>query len=133
MRPFTLTFISIAGISVSAYAVTGSAVNCHAGPGTSFAVEKSYSQSEDVNIVCQTDGNSFNGSSVWDKTSGGCYVADYYVKTGSNGYIMSKCGGGSCAAPDSNKETVDLIAEFEGFVPTICERSKQDRVLLDSS
>ncbi|KAJ2073165.1 hypothetical protein GGI16_008894, partial [Coemansia sp. S142-1] len=49
------------------------------------------------------------GNSLWDKTTHGCYVADYYVKTGSTGYVSGKCssggspptppGGGGAAGP----------------------------------
>ncbi|KAJ1786894.1 hypothetical protein LPJ59_005836, partial [Coemansia sp. RSA 2399] len=48
-----------------------------------------------------TSGTNINGNTLWDKTTAGCYVSDYYLKTGSNGYVTSKCstggstGGGS--------------------------------------
>ena len=107
----------------SAYAITGDNVNCRSGPGTSYAVKKVYKKGTDVKISCQTTGTNINGNNLWDKTSDGCYVSDYYVKTGSNGYVTSKCsssGGSTCAAPKSNQATVDLIAEFEGFRANIC-------------
>lgn len=110
--------------TAAAFPITGTTVNCRSGPGTSYAVKKSYAKGHDVTITCQTGGTSVNGNSIWDKTSDGCYVADYYVKTGSSGYVKPKCssgGGGSCKAPKSNAATVDLIAEFEGFVPNVCE------------
>ncbi|ELR04939.1 hypothetical protein GMDG_00197 [Pseudogymnoascus destructans 20631-21] len=84
---------------------------------------KSYAKGHDVTITCQTGGTSVSGNSIWDKTSDGCYVADYYVKTGSSGYVKPKCssggGGGSCSATKSNAASVDLIAEFEGFVAKV--------------
>ncbi len=121
MRLPIFTLVAVAGISASAYPVIGSVATCHSGPGTSFAITKTYIQNEDVSIVCQTEGANVEGSCIWDKTSDGCYVSDYHVKTGSTGYIMAKCESGSCAAPNSNQATVDLIAEFEGFVPTVCK------------
>jgi lysozyme len=100
----------------SAYLITGDGVNCRSGPGTSYAVKKSYAKGTDVTITCQTAGTTVSGNSIWDKTSDGCYVADYYVKTGSSGYVTKKCGGTStCVAPKSNAATVDLIAKSEGF------------------
>jgi uncharacterized protein YraI len=120
MRFTTFTFVTISGTVASAYPITGSTVNCRSGPGTSFAVKRTYNEGDDVKIDCQTEGTNVNGNSIWDKTSDGCYVTDYYVKTGTNGYVTDKCEGGVCAAPDSNQATVDLIAEFEGFVPNIC-------------
>ncbi|KAK4195900.1 lysozyme-like domain-containing protein [Triangularia verruculosa] len=101
----------------SAYLITGSTVNCRTGPGTSYAVKKTYTEGQDVSITCQTPGTAVNGNSIWDKTTDGCYVADYYVKTGTNGYVTTKCT--VCSAPKSNQATVDLIAEFEGFVANI--------------
>jgi lysozyme len=100
----------------SAYVITGDTVNCRSGPGTSYAVKKTYAKGHDVTISCQTAGTTVSGNSIWDKTSDGCYVADYYVKTGVNGYVTKKCGSTStCVAPKSNSATVDLIAKSEGF------------------
>ncbi|KAK0701198.1 CHAP domain-containing protein, partial [Apiosordaria backusii] len=49
----------------------------------------------DVTIACQTAGTSVNGNSIWDKTQHRCFVADYYVRTGTNGYVTKKCGSDS--------------------------------------
>ncbi|KAH6848160.1 lysozyme-like domain-containing protein [Chaetomium sp. MPI-CAGE-AT-0009] len=110
-----LVFATLAASAI-AYPITGDSVNCRSGPGTNYAVKKSYNKGFDVKISCQTTGTSVNGNSIWDKTQDGCYVADYYVKTGTSGYVTKKCGGTStCAAPKSNSDTVDLIAKSEGF------------------
>ncbi|KAL2197070.1 glycoside hydrolase family 24 protein [Corynascus similis CBS 632.67] len=100
-----------------AYPVTADGgLTCRSGPGTSYAAKKTYPKGYDIKISCQTAGTSVNGNNIWDKTQDGCYVADYYVKTGVNGYVTKKCGGGStCAAPRSNAATVDLVAKSEGF------------------
>ncbi|KAJ2393076.1 hypothetical protein H4S02_000426 [Coemansia sp. RSA 2611] len=106
----------------ASYPITGNTVNCRSGPGTSYGVKKSYKKGQNVSITCQTSGTSVNGNSIWDKTSDGCYVADYYVKTGKNGYVTSKCGGGSSGgSSDShckkvNAAGINLIAQWEGFV-----------------
>ncbi|KAJ1737720.1 hypothetical protein LPJ78_005926 [Coemansia sp. RSA 989] len=106
------------------YPVTANALSCRSGPGTSYAVKRTYAKGHQVSISCQTSGTSVNGNSIWDKTSDGCYVADYYVKTGVNGYVTSKCGGSSGGGGGSsgsyckklNSAGVNLIAQWEGFV-----------------
>ncbi|KAK3986785.1 lysozyme-like domain-containing protein [Cladorrhinum sp. PSN332] len=103
----------------SAYLIKGDIVNCRSGPGTSHSVKMTYKKGQDVKLTCQTPGEVINGVKLWDKTTDGCYVSDYYVKTGTDGYVVGKCGGSgsgsSCTAPKSNQATVDLITEFEGF------------------
>ncbi|KAK4136869.1 CHAP-domain-containing protein [Trichocladium antarcticum] len=100
---FAAFFQAVAFSGVEAYPVTGNGVNCRTGPGTSFAVTKVYAKGTDVQITCQTEGTSVNGNSIWDKTTDGCYVADYYIKTGTNGYVTTKCpssgGGGGIPGP----------------------------------
>jgi hypothetical protein len=121
MQLLALAALASALAPASAYLITGDTVNCRTGPGTNYGVKKTYSKGTDVKITCQTSGTNVEGNSIWDKTSDGCYVADYYVKTGSNGYVTDKCGGTStCVVPKSNQATVDLIAEFEGFVDHVC-------------
>lgn len=87
-----LTFAAIAPL-VSAYPITGDGVNCRSGPGTSHSIVKSYKKGLDVAITCQTDGTDVNGNNIWDKTADGCYIADYYIKTGSSSYVTKKCDG----------------------------------------
>ncbi|KAK4235774.1 lysozyme-like domain-containing protein [Achaetomium macrosporum] len=120
MKVVAIAALASALAPASAYLITGDDVNCRSGPGTSYAVKKTYAKGTDVKISCQTAGTTVNGNSIWDKTSDGCYVSDYYVKTGSNGYVTGKCEGTStCVAPKSNQATVDLIAASEGFVPNV--------------
>ena len=109
-------------------------VNCRSGPGTSFDVQKTYPKGQDVSVTCQAPGTNVNGDTLWDKTTDGCYVADWYVHTGTSNYVTAKCddssgssggsggsgGSGSCGAPHSNQATIDLIAGFEGFVSQVC-------------
>lgn len=84
--------LTAAVTTVSAYPITGDDVNCRSGPGTSYASVKTYKRGQDVKISCQTPGTEVFGNSIWDKTSDNCYVSDYYVKTGSSGYVTTKCG-----------------------------------------
>ncbi|KAH7146981.1 lysozyme-like domain-containing protein [Dactylonectria estremocensis] len=118
MKWTAFTISVLAAPFANAYPITGDDVKCRAGPGTSYAVKKTLKKGTDVKITCQTEGTTISGNSIWDKISDGCYVSDYYVKTGSNGFVTKKCGGG-CSSPKSNQATVDLIGEFEGFVPHI--------------
>lgn len=98
----------LSGASAVTYPISGDSVNCRSGPGTSYAVKQSYAKGHKVALSCQTTGTNVNGNNIWDKTSDGCYVADYYVKTGVNGYVTAKCAGtpkppsGSIPGPVTN-------------------------------
>ncbi|KAJ2040534.1 hypothetical protein H4S04_007894 [Coemansia sp. S16] len=75
-------------------------VNCRSSPSTSGSVVRTYKANDDVSLTCQISGENIKGNSLWDKTTHGCYVADYYVKTGSTGYVSGKCSsGGSPPTP----------------------------------
>lgn len=77
--------------ATNAYPVTANSLSCRSGPGTGYTVRKIYRKGTDLKITCQTAGTSVNGNNIWDRTQGGCYVADYYVKTGTNGYVTRRC------------------------------------------
>jgi uncharacterized protein YraI len=64
---------------VNGYPIKADSVNCRSGPGTNFPVVKSYNLNDDVTLSCQAPGTNINGDELWDKTSDGCYVADWYV------------------------------------------------------
>ncbi|EFY87702.1 hypothetical protein J3459_008626 [Metarhizium acridum] len=86
----------------SAYPITGTTVNCRSGPSTSDKIIKSYNKNDDVKISCQTTGESINGNPIWDKTTDDCYVADYYVKTGSSGMVTKDCDPGKPGSSETN-------------------------------
>jgi hypothetical protein len=45
-----------------------------------------------ITVVCQAFGEqNYGGSRIWDKTSDGLWVPDYYVKTGSSSIILNRC------------------------------------------
>jgi hypothetical protein len=97
---------------VSAYPITGTSVNCRSSPSTSGKIVKTYQKNNDVSISCQTVGETISGNSIWDKTQDGCYVADYYVKTGSSGMVTKDCnpsapGTSKTNGPITRKEIVD--------------------------
>jgi len=49
-----------------------------------------------VAICCQTPGETVSGyygtSNIWDNIANGEFVPDTDVKTGSDGYVASRCG-----------------------------------------
>ncbi|KAL2021292.1 hypothetical protein VTK56DRAFT_7371 [Thermocarpiscus australiensis] len=108
---------------VAAYPISGDNVNCRTGPGTSFKVVKTYKKGTDVKVTCQVYGEDINGDALWDKTQDGCYVADYYVKTGTTGMITKDCdapggggSGGSTSAYNGNITRAEIIARGEYWV-----------------
>ncbi|KAJ2758666.1 hypothetical protein H4S06_002598 [Coemansia sp. BCRC 34490] len=77
------------------------ALNCRTEPSTKGDVANLYQAGDDVVLECQTSGETINGNALWGKTTEGCYVADYYLKTGSNGYVAKRCddAGAEPSAP----------------------------------
>lgn len=120
MKLSLFTISTLAVSLASAFPITGDDVRCRSGPGTSYSIKKTFKKGANVKITCQTTGTNIKGNNIWDKVSEGCYVSDYYVKTGSSGFVTKKCPGTSCGAPKSNQATVNLIASFEGFRANIC-------------
>ncbi|KAL3442669.1 hypothetical protein BJX65DRAFT_213555 [Aspergillus insuetus] len=81
--------------TATAYPITGDNVNCRAEPTTNSDVVEVYAKGTEVKLECQTHGETVLGTSIWDKTTDGCYVIDYYVKTGTTGMVTDDCNGGS--------------------------------------
>ncbi|KAF5635004.1 lysozyme [Fusarium tjaetaba] len=117
MRLNILAAQFLAAASSFAFLITDEGVRCRSGPTTSHAIQRQFAKGTDVTITCQTEGTNIEGNTLWDKTTFGCYVSDYYVATESSGYVTSKCR--SCGPPKSNAATVNLIASFEGFRPDV--------------
>ena len=82
---------AVAFTATDAYPITGNDVKCRTGPGTNYSIKKTYAKGTDVQITCQTEGMDIFGNSIWDKTTDGCYVSDYYIRTGVNDYVTKKC------------------------------------------
>ena len=117
----TLTSLLLA-VPVQGYPVDADTLNCRSTPSTSAAIVRTYQRGANIDIQCQTTGTKVETTTIWDKTQDGCYVSDYYVKTGFSGFIpgVDKCGGtspGGSACTGVNDNTIALIKEFEGFVP----------------
>ena len=102
-----LTLLALVAIAAATeYPITGTPVHCRDAPSTDASIVKSYKKGEMVSITCQTEGTKVSGTSVWDKTGDGCYVSDYLIKTGKNGYFTTKCAASgnstTSAAPSSS-------------------------------
>ncbi|CEJ81597.1 hypothetical protein VHEMI01717 [[Torrubiella] hemipterigena] len=95
----SLSFATLLGsVSANSYPINGDGVNCRSGPGTGYAVQRSYNKGNMVTLTCQTNGESVNGDSLWDKTTDGCYVADWYVQTNTGNMVVGSCNGGGGGA-----------------------------------
>ena len=68
----------------------GYSLNVRSGPGTQYRIVRVLPPGSWVTIYCQTPGQTVSGpygtSNIWDNIASGQYVADAYVKTGSEGY-----------------------------------------------
>lgn len=117
--PLALLALAASVVSTEAHKITDAdALQCRSGPGTNYAVERTLYPPTDIQIQCQTPGTNIQGDTLWDKTQFGCYVADFYVQTGTSGYVAVCCGGdlGSSPCSSVNEAGMNLIKEFEGFV-----------------
>ncbi|KAJ1937852.1 hypothetical protein EC988_007760 [Linderina pennispora] len=115
MKFTALATLFLATISplVSAYPVQkADTVNCRSSPSTSGKVVKTYKKDADVKITCQVSGQNIQGNSLWDKTQDGCYVADYYIKTGKNGYVAKQCSGGGSSGGGSSGSAGPMTNDY---------------------
>ncbi|NEB74953.1 peptidase [Streptomyces sp. SID14478] len=93
----------IAGEDVAVEAATahrypvapGIRLKVRSGPGTQYELLRVLPLGASVPINCQKPGERVTGtygtSNVWDNIGNGQYVADAYVKTGSDGYVAPRC------------------------------------------
>ncbi|KAJ2809587.1 hypothetical protein H4S07_003180 [Coemansia furcata] len=94
---------SLATMTDAYHIYNADVVNCRSSPSTSGSVVRTYKANDDVSLTCQISGQNIKGNALWDKTTAGCYVSDYYIKTGSTGYVTGKCdSGGSPPSPPPN-------------------------------
>ncbi|KAJ1944134.1 hypothetical protein EC988_006063 [Linderina pennispora] len=95
-------FLATVSPLVNAYPIyKADTVNCRSTASTSGKVVKTYKKGDDIKLTCQISGETIKGNSLWGKTSDGCYVADYYIKTGSSGYVAGRCSGGGSSGGGS--------------------------------
>lgn len=73
----------------------GAPLTVRSGPGTSYDNVGSLADGSHVTILCQSPGSTVNGtfgtSNIWDRIGTGRYIADAYVRTGSDGYVAPRC------------------------------------------
>ncbi|MET9857239.1 peptidase [Streptomyces sp. NPDC006450] len=73
----------------------GYRVNVRRGPGTNYGVIRVLPLGAYVSIRCQCEGTNVSGpygtSDIWDCIGNGEFVSDTYVKTGSDGYVATRC------------------------------------------
>lgn len=118
---FKLIALSIAATVVStvsaSYPINADGVNCRAGPSTNDRVIRTYNKGNQVTLTCQIHGQNVNGDTLWDKTTDGCFVADWYVQTNTGQMVVGACnggsGGGGIGSPISRK---DVIARGQFWV-----------------
>jgi uncharacterized protein YraI len=132
MQPKALSLAAALPL-VGAYPITADGVNCRAGPGTSYSAITSYALGTDVQVTCQVNGEDIFGTTIWDKTSDGCYVSDYYVKTGSDSMVEPECeasdpGDGSEYNGPISRQEILSRADFwvSQGIPYSMERTEPD-------
>src|SRR3954467_2088528 len=74
----------------------GCELNVRSGPGTGYSIIDVLPQGATVPVNCRPPGTRDSGpygtSNIWDNIGNGRFVADAYVKTGSDGYVAPRCG-----------------------------------------
>ncbi|CCX17460.1 Similar to Staphylococcal secretory antigen ssaA; acc. no. Q5HLV2 [Pyronema omphalodes CBS 100304] len=88
-------------------------LNCRSSPSTSSSITKTYKKSDDIKITCQTYGDTIKGNNIWDKTPDGCYVSDYYVKTGKSGFVVGKCANAPAPKPPAGKVPGPRVDDYD--------------------
>jgi uncharacterized protein YraI len=95
---------------------SGSALTVRAGPSTGWDAWSSVADGATVNILCQTEGSSVTGtygtSTIWDMIGNGGFIADAYVRTGSDGYVEHKCIY-SASPPRANPRSINGAISWE--------------------
>lgn len=62
------------------YYTTGT-VNLRSGAGTNYAIVRTVGANTPIDVVCQAWGTDVNGNRIWDRLTGGEWVADYWTTT----------------------------------------------------
>lgn len=81
-------------------------LNGRARPSSSAQLVRTYQQGQTINVTCQTRGEMVYGSNIWNKTTEGVWVTDFYVKTGYTGFVpgLARC----------DDDTTDVCAAGHG-------------------
>ncbi|MFI2436463.1 SH3 domain-containing protein [Streptomyces sp. NPDC018693] len=83
-------------VAVTFYPIApGVRLNVRGGPGTNYSIVRVLPEGSKVPIYCQTTGTNVSGyygtSNIWDNIASGEFVSDAYVRTGSDGFVASRC------------------------------------------
>ncbi|BEJ11150.1 hypothetical protein CspHIS471_0105720 [Cutaneotrichosporon sp. HIS471] len=70
LLPLALALAAVPALAAGPYSIKD-AVNCRTGPGRSYSIVKVYNAGDQVTLECQTEGESVNDNTIWDKTSDG--------------------------------------------------------------
>ena len=81
---------------VKARTLSGGTYNLRSGPSTSYDIVRQLGGDAPVTILCQEpNGEAITGpygtTRIWNKLSGGEWITDAYVYTGSNGLVAKRC------------------------------------------
>ncbi|MFI1800731.1 SH3 domain-containing protein [Streptomyces sp. NPDC020379] len=88
--------VSVRSASAVYYPIApGTQVNVRRGPNTGSQIVRVLPEDSEVQIRCQTRGETVTGpygtSDIWDSIAPGQYVSDAYVKTGSSDFVAIRC------------------------------------------
>ncbi|KAI8871199.1 hypothetical protein GQ42DRAFT_162180 [Ramicandelaber brevisporus] len=61
--------------------------NCPQIAGCGVRLGDYYKAGQLIRITCQTTGDYYGGTNIWDRTEDGYYVPDAYVRTGTAGFL----------------------------------------------
>jgi len=89
-------------------------LDCRSSPTTSAKIVKTYTASVDLRISCQGHGESVNGNDLWDKTQDNCFVADFFVKTGTTKAVAPLCPGSVKLPSTSTKPSSSTSSKVPG-------------------
>jgi cell wall-associated NlpC family hydrolase len=85
-------------------------LNGRATKSVSAAAVKVYPSGSTVSLTCQSIGENAYGSNIWDKTTDGLWVTDYYVKTGFDSFVpgMPRCADDTSGSGSGYPAETDL-------------------------
>ncbi|KAJ2803549.1 hypothetical protein H4S07_004430, partial [Coemansia furcata] len=87
----TLALLALVSATEAFDIIHSGNLNCRKGPSTKYDISKVYTLGEDVQIVCQSNGENVSGTNIWDMTQDNCYVLDFYLSTGYSGIFAPLC------------------------------------------
>ncbi|KAJ2709538.1 hypothetical protein H4R19_004201 [Coemansia spiralis] len=74
--------LALTGCAAAYDIINSASLNCRKQPTTKSEIVKTYQLGDDIEIVCQTKGQKIYGTNIWGATPDGCFVLNYYVRTG---------------------------------------------------